>query len=104
MTDGILNLVPTVVAGGVALKFIDVAYPKGKSKKKWRKNMSVEYGKPKFTMPKPVSVSTAMGSKKRTFKKTGTFKMAKRDITGVTAIASKGKKQKSMSALSAAGV
>jgi hypothetical protein len=34
MTDGIFNAIPTVVGGGLALKFIDVAYPEGQKKRK----------------------------------------------------------------------
>lgn len=97
MSDGIIGVIPTVVGAGVALKAIDVAFPKGKSKR--RKNMKMSYGKPKVK-----SAIDAFGRKSRTFKKTKRFEKKAWSITGVTEIAARGKKHKAMSVMRAAGV
>ena len=51
---GILDVVPTVVGGAVALKFIDLAYPDKKMKKR-------ELKFPKMKKQKAMSVLEAAG-------------------------------------------
>lgn len=88
---GLLDVVPTVVGGAVALKFLDVAVPdkKGKSKYGGKKTMKVKgsLNKGKLTMPK-----MNFGSK--------TFTKPKFNMHATL----KGKKQKFRSVLDAAGV
>lgn len=88
MADTLLGVVPTVVGGAVALRFLDVAVPdkKGKSKS-GGKTMKGKLVKGKLTMPK-----MNFGSK--------TFTKPKFNMHATL----KGKKQKFRSVLDAAGV
>jgi len=88
MADGILGVVPTVVGAGVTLRLLDVAFPKGKSRKTIGGNtMKGKMTRGTLTMPK-----MNFGSK--------TFTKPKFNMHATL----KGKKVKMKSILASAGV
>ena len=61
MSDGIMDVIPTVIGGGIALKFIDVAYPDGKRRKKAIKKHTRKHKLPKHSKRKSMSVLDKAG-------------------------------------------